>query len=90
MLHYTCFKCRRINELDPVLVGIELGQLKTKSPKFYQATCPACRSTTKVPVAPMKEDIEAVADEVATKLEEVKAAKAVAKAAKKAAREAKA
>lgn len=84
MIHHTCFKCGRRMELDPIMVGIELGQLKTKNPKFYQAHCPACQSVNKVSVVQMQEELNAVAAEVAPRLEEIKKAQAEAKAAKRA------
>lgn len=86
MIHHTCFKCGRRMELDPVMVGIELAQLKTKNPKFYQAHCPACQSVNKVSVVQMQDELDAVAAEVAPRLEEIRKAQAEAKAAKQAAK----
>ena len=64
MIHHTCFKCKRHFELDPVFVGFELSKLKKKSPKYYQAVCPACRAVNKVSVKAMQADLDEVADEV--------------------------
>jgi len=89
MIHHSCFKCGRRMELDPVIVGLELKKLKIKNPKYYQAHCPACQSVTKVSVVQMKDELDAVADEVETRWAEIEKAKAEAKAAKKAARKAK-
>ena len=85
MIHHTCFKCGRRMELDPVIVGIELRQLKVKKPTFYQAHCPACKSVNKVSVKQMKEELDAVAEEIERGFAEVQAAK---KAAQESARKA--
>ncbi len=89
MIHHTCFKCGRRMELDPVVVGIELRQLKVKKPTFYQAHCPACKSVNKVSVEQMKEELEAAAEEIERGFAEVqKAKKAAQEAARKAAQRA--
>lgn len=90
MIHHTCFKCGRRIELDPVFVGMELSKLKVKKPKFYKALCPACQSTNKVSIAQMQSELDAVADEIAAKVEEMEKARAEAKAAKRAKAKAKA
>ncbi len=90
MIHHTCFKCGRRIELDPVFVGMELSKLKVKKPKFYKALCPACQSTNKVSIAQMQSELDAVADEIAAKVEEMEKARAEAKAAKRAEAKAKA
>lgn len=90
MIHHTCFKCGRRIELDPVFVGMELSKLKVKKPKFYKAVCPACQSTNKVSIAQMQSELDAVADEIAAKVEEMEKARAEAKAAKRAEAKAKA
>jgi len=90
MIHHTCFKCGRRVELDPVFVGMELSKLKVKQPKFYKAVCPACQSANKVSIAQMQSDLDAVAEEIAAKVEEMEKAQAEAKAVKQAAAEAKA
>lgn len=89
MIHHTCFKCGRRMELDPVIVGIELSKLKVKSPKFYQAHCPACKSSNKVSIEQMKDDLDAVADEIEERVAELKKAQTEARAAKQAAAKAK-
>jgi len=83
MIHHTCFKCGRRMELDPVIVGLELKQLKVKKPRFYQAHCPACKAVNKVSVPQMQSDLDAVQEEIAARLAEVQKARAEAKAAKK-------
>lgn len=83
MIHHTCFKCGRRMELDPIIVGLELKQLKVKTPKYYQAHCPACKAVNKVSVPQMQSDLDAVTDEIETRLAELLKAKAEAKAAKK-------
>lgn len=88
MIHHTCFKCGRRMELDPVIVGVELRQLKVKKPKYYQAHCPACKSVTKVSVAQMKSDLDAAANEIEARAAEIEKAKAKAKAQAKAAKKA--
>ena len=65
LIHVTCIKCRRRFELDPVFVALELRKLKTDKPRHYQAVCPSCQATNKVPVAQMKKDLEAVAEQTA-------------------------
>lgn len=90
MIHHTCFKCGRRIELDPVFVGMELSKLKVKKPKFYKAICPACQSTNKVSITQMQSELDAVADEIAAKVEEMEKARAEAKAAKRAEAKAKA
>jgi predicted nucleic-acid-binding Zn-ribbon protein len=90
MIHHTCFKCGRRIELDPVFVGMELSKLKVKKPKFYKAVCPACQSTNKVSIAQMQSELDAAADEIAVKVEEMEKARAEAKAAKRAEAKAKA
>jgi len=75
MINVTCFKCRRRFDLDPVFVGAELHKLKVKSPKHYDAVCPACHATNKISVMTMQEDLDAVAAEIdALVQEEAKAA----------------
>lgn len=64
MINHTCFKCKRRFELDPVLVGFELGKLKKKNPTYYQAVCPSCRAVNKVSISQMQTDLESVAEEV--------------------------
>jgi DNA-directed RNA polymerase subunit RPC12/RpoP len=85
MAHYTCFKCGRHIELDPVLVGMELSKLKKKNPKYYQAQCPACQVTNKVALNQIQSDLDAAADEIAVKVAEMEKAREAAKSAKKAA-----
>ncbi len=83
MIHHTCFKCGRRMELDPIIVGLELKQLKVKKPKYYQAHCPACKAVNKVSVSQMQNDMDAVREEIESGLVEVQKAKAKMKAAKK-------
>ncbi len=64
MINVTCFKCRRRFDLDPVLVGADLRKLKIKSPRHYQAICPACHATNKVSVGEMQDELGTVADEI--------------------------
>ena len=89
MIHHTCFKCKRHFELDPVFVGFELSKLKKKSPKYYQAVCPACRAVNKVSVKAMQADLDEVADEVEKMSTEYQEKLAKEKADKKAAKNAK-
>jgi len=83
MIHHTCFKCGRRMELDPIIVGLELKQLKVKNPKYYQAHCPACKAVNKVSVPQMQSDLDAVRETIESRLVEVQKAKAAVKAAKK-------
>ncbi len=85
MAHYTCFKCGRRIDLDPVFVGMELSKLKKKNPKYYQTQCPSCQATNKVSLNQIQNDLDAVADEIAVKVTEMDQAREEAKAAKKAA-----
>jgi len=64
MINVTCFRCRRRFDLDPVFVGAELRKLKVKTPRHYQAICPACHSMSKVSVVEMQDELDAVADEI--------------------------
>ncbi len=90
MITHACFKCKRRFELDPVLVGFELSKLKVKSPKHYQAHCPACRTVNKVSVQQMQADLEAEAEEIQKLVADHEREKAEAKAAKQAKARAKA
>ncbi len=75
MINVTCFKCRRRFDLDPVFVGAELRKLKVKTPRHYQAICPACHSVNKVSVAEMQDELDAIAGEIeALAQEQAKAA----------------
>jgi hypothetical protein len=76
MIHYTCFKCKRRFELDPVFVGYELSKLKKKNPNHYQAVCPACRAVNKVSISAMKAELDSVTDEVQKMIAEAEAEKA--------------
>lgn len=79
MIHHTCFKCKRRFELDPVLVGFELGKLKKKNPSHYQAVCPGCRAVNKVSVKEMQAELDQVTDEVKKMLADYEKSKARAK-----------
>jgi hypothetical protein len=82
LIHVTCFKCRRRFELDPVFVGMQLRKLKTKTPRHYQAICPACSATNKISVKEMEKDLEAVADQIEAAIQEAKKAEQEKKPAK--------
>lgn len=82
MINHTCFKCKRRFELDPVLVGFELGKLKKKNPTYYQAVCPACRAMNKVSISQMQTDLDSVAEEVQAMLTDYERKKAEARAAR--------
>ena len=84
LIHHTCFKCKRRFELDPVYVGFELSKLKKKSPKHYQAVCPACRAITKVSVNEMQPELDEVTDEIEQMVADFQKQKAEARAAKQA------
>lgn len=84
MITHTCFKCKRHFELDPVLVGFELGKLKKKQPTYYQAVCPACRAINKVSISQMQADLDSVAEEVKVMLAEHEQKQAEARAEKQA------
>ena len=64
MIHVTCFRCRRRFEIDPVWAGVELRKLKTRNPKHYQAHCPGCHAVNKVSVSEMRQDLDAVHDQI--------------------------
>ncbi|MFQ5614485.1 MAG: hypothetical protein ACE5H9_20375 [Anaerolineae bacterium] len=83
MIMHTCFRCGRRFELDPIFVGVELSKLKKKNPSHYKAHCPACQATNKVSVREMKDDLEAVADEIQAAVVRLEEEKARQKAAKK-------
>ncbi len=88
MINVTCFKCRRRFDLDPIFVGAELHKLKVKSPKHYDAVCPACHATNKVSVSAMQDELDAVAADIdALVQEEAKAAEEARERAKVAAQE---
>jgi transcription elongation factor Elf1 len=88
MINVTCFKCRRRFDLDPVLVGAELRKLKIKNPRHYQAICPACHATNKISVTEMRDELDAVADEIeALAKAQAKAAEEARKRAQAAAKE---
>jgi transcription elongation factor Elf1 len=88
MINVTCFKCRRRFDLDPVVVGAALRELKIKKPRHYQAICPACQATNKVSVAEMQNELDAVVDEIeALARERTKAAEEARERAKAAAKE---
>ena len=84
MITHTCFKCKRHFELDPVLVGFELGKLKKQQPTYYQAVCPACRAVNKVSISQMQADLDSVAEETKAMLAEYEQKKAEARAEKQA------
>src|SRR5262245_17179465 len=75
MIHYTCFKCKRRFELDPIFVGYELSKLKKKNPSHYQAVCPACRAVNKVSISAMKAELDSAADEIQKMIAEAEAEK---------------
>ena len=75
MIHYTCFKCKRRFELDPVFVGYELSKLKKKNPNHYQAVCPACRAVNKVSISAMKAELDSAAAETQKMIAEAEAEK---------------
>lgn len=70
MIRVTCFRCRRRFELDPVWVGVELERQKSKnkSPRHFQAHCPACRAINKISVDEMRKDLEAASEAIAAAL----------------------
>ena len=76
MIHYTCFKCKRRFELDPIFVGYELSKLKKKNPSHYQAVCPACRAVNKVSISAMKAELDSADDEIQKMIAEAEAEKA--------------
>jgi hypothetical protein len=75
MIHYTCFKCKRRFELDPIFVGYELSKLKKKNPSHYQAVCPACRAVNKVSISAMKAELDGAADDIQKMIAEAEAEK---------------
>ena len=84
MIHYTCFKCKRRFELNPVAVGFELSRLKKKNPTHYQAVCPACRSINKVSVREMQAELDRVTDDIQRMIADYEQNKAEAQAEKQA------